>query len=100
VQSYKLCFATLTFIKGLVNGAIGTVQSIQCSIDQANKVEAITIKFQNNIQHLLKRVSTRLQFLTTYASAITVHKSQGLTLKHVVTNIGNTVFTCGQAYVE
>jgi len=40
--------------QGLVNGAIGTVQSIQHSIDQSNKVESVTIKFQNNQQHLLK----------------------------------------------
>ncbi|XP_065894145.1 uncharacterized protein [Dysidea avara] len=96
--------------QGLVNGAIGTVQSIQRSIEKANKVESITIKFQNNQQHLLKRVSTkfevfdrafviRSQFPITAASAITIHKSQGLTLKHVVTDIGNTVFSCGQAYV-
>ena len=96
--------------QGLVNGAIGTVQSIQRSIDQANRIESITIKFQSNKEHLLKRVSTkfeifnrvfviRSQFPITSASAITIHKSQGLTLKHVVTDIGNTVFTCGQAYV-
>jgi len=28
-----------------------------------------------------------------------VHKSQGLTLHNVVTDIGNTIFTCGQSYV-
>ena len=41
----------------------------------------------------------RSQFPITAASAITIHKSQGLTLKHVVTDVGNTVFSCGQAYV-
>ena len=41
----------------------------------------------------------RSQFPITAASAITIHTSQGLTLKHVVTGIGNTAFTCGQACV-
>jgi len=96
--------------RGLVNGAIGTIQSIQRSIDQVNRVESIGIKFQNNEQQSLQRVSTkfeifsnayviRLQFPIIAASAITIHKSQGLTLNHVVTDIGNSVFTCGQAYV-
>ena len=96
--------------RGLVNGAIGTVQSIQHSIDQVNRVESLNIKYQNNEQHSLQRVSTkfevfnnayviRSQFPITAASAITIHKSQGLTLHHVVTDIGNSVFTCGQAYV-
>ena len=41
----------------------------------------------------------RSQFPITTAYAITIHKSQGLTLSHVLTDIGNTIFTCGQAYV-
>ena len=41
----------------------------------------------------------RSQFPITTAYAITIHKSQGLTLNHVLTDIGNSVFTCGQAYV-
>ena len=41
----------------------------------------------------------RSQFLITNAYAITIHKSQGLTLNHVLADIGTTVFTCGQAYV-
>ena len=95
---------------GLVNGAIGTVQTIQCSIDEANKYDSVTILFQNNQEHCLKRVSTkfevfskafviRSQFPITVAYSITIHKSQGLTLNNVLTDIGNSVFTCGQAYV-
>ena len=95
---------------GLVNGAIGTVHSVQRCIDRANKVDTITITFSNNQEHCLKRVNSkfeifdkayviRSQFPITTAYAITIHKSQGLTLDHVLTDIGNTIFTCGQAYV-
>ena len=95
---------------GLVNRAIGTVHSVQRCIDHANKVDTITITFSNNQEHCLKRVNSkfeifdkayviRSQFPITTAYAITIHKSQGLTLDHVLTDIGNTIFTCGQAYV-
>ena len=33
------------------------------------------------------------------AYSITIHKSQGLTLRNVVVDIGNSVFCCGQTYV-
>ena len=95
---------------GLVNGAIGTITRVQRCIDHASKIDSITIMFDNNQEHCLKRVTTkfeifdkvyviRSQFLITVAYAITIHKSQGLTLNHVLADIGSTVFTCGQAYV-
>ena len=73
-------------------------------------MDTITFMFCNNQQHYLKRVTTkseildkayvtRCQFLITTAYAITLCKSQGLTLNHLLTDIGNTIFICGQAYV-
>ena len=95
---------------GLVNGAIGTVKSVKFSIDQPNVVESIIIHFNDDKVHQLMRVRSKFQILDkayvirqqfpiTIAYSITIHKSQGLTLRDVVVDIGNSVFTCGQAYV-
>ena len=95
---------------GLVNGSIGTVCSVKYSIDQCSVVDAINIKFDDGKEQVLEKVSSkfqvldkafaiRRQFPISSAYAITVHKSQGLTLKNVLVDIGNNIFACGQAYV-
>ena len=91
---------------GLVNGAIGTITRVQRCIDHASKIDSITIMFGNNQEHCLKS-TTKFEIFDRYMSfvlsfiayAITIHKSQGLMLNHVLADIGSTVFTCGQAYV-
>ena len=96
--------------KGLVNGAIGTICSVKYSIDQSNVIDSLTIKFDDGIEHTLEKVNSkfqvvekafviRQQFPISSAYAITVHKSQGLTLHSVLVDIGNNIFACGQAYV-
>jgi hypothetical protein len=39
------------------------------------------------------------QFPTCLAYVITIHKSQGLSLPNVLLDVGNSTFSCGQAYV-
>ena len=110
ISSKVMLHRNIDVTLGLVNGAIGTVTSVKYSIDQANTVENITIQFGDGKLHQLTRVKSkfqildkayviRLQFPITIAYSITIHKSQGLTLRNVVVDIGNSVFTCGQSYV-
>lgn len=42
---------------------------------------------------------SRTQFPLVVAHAITIHKSQGLTLPKVILDIGDNEFTCGLTYV-
>ena len=95
---------------GLVNGAIGTVCAVKYSIDQLNVIDNIIVKFNDGNEHHLEKVNSKFQILDkafvirrqfpiTSAYAITIHKSQGLSLHNVITDIGNSVFTCGQSYV-
>lgn len=53
----------------------------------------------NKFQIIEKAFVIRQQFPISSACTITVHKSQGLTLRNVLIDIGNNIFACGQAYV-
>ena len=89
---------------GLVNGAIGTVLAIHsCS--------RVTVKFDNiDEPYDVTRVKTRFcvlkhfyihrqQFPLILAYAVTIHKSQGLSLDCAIIDLSTQVFGEGMAYV-
>lgn len=95
---------------GLVNGSIGTVEQIVYDIDNRLKVKKIKVKFSHGLVHDLERVTTKFevlprayvhreQFSICLAYAITIHKSQGLSLNNALIDIGSSIFSCSQAYV-
>ncbi|KAI5732111.1 hypothetical protein M8J77_021724 [Diaphorina citri] len=95
---------------GLVNGSIGTVEKFIHDIDDRTKVHKIKIKFSHGLVYDLERVTTKFevlprayvhreQFSICLAYAITIHKSQGLSLTNALLDIGSAIFSCGQAYV-
>jgi len=94
----------------LCNGALGTVKDFNYN-NNSNTVRSILIQFDN-----LEKVSeiyrvtldyefkkdiyvARSQFPITLAWALTIHKTQGLSLDSAVIDIGKDIFEPGMAYV-
>ena len=118
-RSMQLCIGARVMLKrnkdidaGLVNGSIGTVHDFKFKeVDNASEVNAVTVLFSNNenpvsitretcIFEVLKGVYyTRKQFPLMLAFAITIHKSQGLSLSSVIVDAGAGTFGCGMVYV-
>lgn len=96
--------------KGLVNGALGTIQDFNYLNDNKT-IKSISIKF-DKVQEIynLERFSadyeysknfyvSRSQFPITLAWALTIHKTQGLSLEAVMIYLGKDIFEGGMAYV-
>ena len=94
---------------GLINGTIATVISV-VQDPSTDYVEKIKLLLPSNLEYFIERVSVkfqvmenafviRKQFPISLSYGITIHKAQGLSLQNVVTDIGNSVFSCGQIYV-
>ena len=116
-KSARVMLTSILWVEaGLVNGAMGTIESI-CyrSGGPPNLPLAVTIKFDHYtgptlhdgtvpITPLRRTWSnsgvqcSRLQLPLKLAWAVTIHKSQGLTLHKVVIDVGKKEF-CGLTYV-
>lgn len=94
---------------GLVNGTIGNITAVSIDID-TNDVETVRMVLATEIEYDIERVDVkfevmegafviRKQFPICLSYGITIHKSQGLSLKNAVIDAGNSVFSCGQVYV-
>uniref|UniRef100_A0A1X7T6R9 ATP-dependent DNA helicase n=1 Tax=Amphimedon queenslandica TaxID=400682 RepID=A0A1X7T6R9_AMPQE len=89
--------------RGLVNGALGTVQSISETritvkfdrITDPCEIEKVKRKFM-----VMKNVFVyRSQFPLILAFAVTIHKCQGLSLDNAIIDLSENVFSAGMAYV-
>jgi len=97
---------------GLVNGAIGLVTGFQKSKTECGiQISSVNVKFENitdsvkierqsSTFEVLKSIYfTRKQFPLILAFAITIHKSQGLSLNTAIVDVGQTSFGSGMTYV-
>ncbi len=86
---------------GLVNGSRGVI--INCENDGVNVLfemgDTIKIKFYDFEFEDNKVTMIRYQIPLMLASALTVHKLQGITLTTAIIDLGPSVFLAGQAYV-
>ena len=93
-----------------MNGAMGTINDFNykdgslCSIDCSFVTEkgVVNVPIQRDrsmIKVLPDCYVVRNQFPLSLAFAMTIHKSQSLSLKTVFTDVGNTIFGDGQTYV-
>ena len=88
---------------GLVNGVCGTVTAVG--------KKAVTVKFDHDEkEHAVEKVKSRFfvmknfsvyrkQFPLVLAYAVTIHKSQGLSLDCAILDLSDNVFSPGMAYV-
>ncbi len=101
IKSRVMLLINLDFKLGLVNGSCGVVRSF----DEDN----VTIEFDNGEIRNIERetfeyyfndkvIATRKQFPLKLAYAVTIHKSQGMTLDKLYVDC-KRIFERGQAYV-
>ena len=95
--------------KKLVNGSVGTITNLKSN--QNGHVRQIVINFdgisepvelnrdKRKIRIFENAYVYREQFPLACAYAITIHKSQGLSLKCVMADLGDSIFSEGQIYV-
>ncbi len=95
---------------GLVNGALGTVTKLNYN-KAKTFVNSIIIKFDNlnndvqieritaDFEYQKKLYASRTQFPLSLAWALTIHKTQGLSLDAVMIDLGADIFEGGMAYV-
>ena len=111
----NLCLGAKVMLKknkdveaGLVNGSTGTVVGFKTKEQALQAVEVyfhrlqetVTIQRESCSFEVLKAIYyTRKQFPLMLAFAITVHKSQGLSLSSAIIDAGQSCFGCGMVYV-
>lgn len=95
---------------GLVNGTIVTLKSVKRSPTNNEIIESLIVTLSDGREQEIKRCKVKFEVMTnafiireqfpcSLSYGITVHRSQGLSLDNAVLDVGNTVFSEGQAYV-
>jgi ATP-dependent exoDNAse (exonuclease V) alpha subunit len=93
------------FKHGICNGTIGIItkiindENVEVTFPTTDNITKINIQKTTSYFSINGLPASRYQFPIQNAFALTVHKTQGLTLPHTTLTIDNNMFTTGQIYV-
>src|SRR4051812_18841778 len=93
------------FKHGLYNGSIGIImkicnqETVEVAFPLANGIKTFAIQKDTAFFTFNGMPAKRIQFPLQNAFALTVHKTQGITLPHSTLSLDESIFACGQAYV-
>lgn len=102
IGSQVMCTINLDQEQGIINGSQGKVIGFNGFNDPVVKFfYKDTIRTIGNHKWMNDTYETNgiLQIPLILSWAITIHKSQGITLEYANINIGSNIFECGQSYV-
>ena len=103
----RVMFLNNTFFNsGLANGTIGVVtgmnyadNTVEVTFPTSTGLTVTSIRRVTDSFLINGAPCSRTQFPLQNAFALTVHKTQGLTLPHISLSIDDSMFACGQVYV-
>jgi len=106
-QGARVMFLNNSLIsEGICNGTIGLVVSVDRNIPKVQIAfcvrETIVLKWitkQTTYFYAFGQHASRTQFPLQNSFALTIHKTQGITLPHVSLALDSQIFSPGQAYV-
>jgi len=93
------------FKHGLCNGSIGVIikihdqESVEVAFPLESGIKTFTIQKDTAFFTYNGMPAKRIQFPLQSAFALTVHKTQGITLPHSTLSLDESIFANGQAYV-
>src|SRR4051812_11743052 len=93
------------FKHGLYNGSIGVImkicdqENVEVAFPLTDGIKTFTIQKDTVFFTFNGMPAKRTQFPLQNAFALTVHKTQSVTLPHSTISLDESIFACGQAYV-
>ena len=93
------------FGENICNGTIGVVttvsdrENVEVTFPTLTSISKIIVQKETCYFEINGKRASRKQFPLQNAFALTVHKTQGLTLLHIMLNVDESMFVEGQVYV-